>query len=164
MKSPKKPIKTKDYTEEDELFFVRLQRLKSVFQVKTDAELARHMGFTQQAIAAAKRKRKIPKTWLQKLAGMGISPNFVMDGEGKQVRLFPAPDDPKWVPDLEQSIGMEVAVARKIVEIAKIRYLKNWLPDRENMLAMHVNKVILPDIIRLVVDYDEEFEKLIEKK
>jgi hypothetical protein len=64
------------------LFEERLARLKEAFKCHSDGELAKNLGLKQQAVYAAKRRMKIPFTWLDTAAKKSISANYIMHGEG----------------------------------------------------------------------------------
>jgi hypothetical protein len=67
---------------EEKLFEERFARLKLAFKCFSDGELAKKLGLKQQAVYAAKRRMKIPNTWLNTAIKKSISPSFIMDGKG----------------------------------------------------------------------------------
>ena len=67
---------------EKKLFEERLARLKKAFKCHSDGELAKRLQLKQQAVYAAKRRTKIPNTWLDFAAKENISSEYIMDGKG----------------------------------------------------------------------------------
>ena len=61
----------------DDLFDEHFQAFKRELGVRTDKELADLLGIRQQAVAGAKRRRKIPGKWYQRIpAGEGLPSNL----------------------------------------------------------------------------------------
>ncbi|NLW80734.1 MAG: Cro/Cl family transcriptional regulator [Desulfovibrionales bacterium] len=64
-----------------------LGRLKQVFDVETDTDFARSMGFRQGAVSSAKQKQTIPPAWITEVAlSKGVSADWLLTGEGEMKR------------------------------------------------------------------------------
>lgn len=57
-----------------------INRMKNALGIKTDRELAKSLGLSQQAIAGAKRRTQIPSSWLRELSQKGVSADYVLFG------------------------------------------------------------------------------------
>ena len=61
-----------------------LARLKSVFAIKTDTDLAKCLGLQQGSISKAKQKKSIPPSWITTVAlTKSISADWLLTGEGE---------------------------------------------------------------------------------
>lgn len=59
-------------------------RLKSVFGVKTDTDLAKCLGLQQGSISKAKQKKSVPPSWITTVSlTKGISADWLLTGEGE---------------------------------------------------------------------------------
>ena len=68
-------------------FELVLARLKAVFDVETDTDLAKKLDLKQGSISAAKQKKSVPPTWITAVAlKHGISADWLLTGEGKMRR------------------------------------------------------------------------------
>ncbi|GAB7082326.1 helix-turn-helix domain-containing protein [Megalodesulfovibrio paquesii] len=68
-----------------------LSRLKQVFSVKTDTDLALELNLRQGSISAAKHKRSIPPAWITTVAlSKGVSADWLLTGEGAMRRDQPS--------------------------------------------------------------------------
>lgn len=60
-----------------------MQRIRSVTQTRTQAELAVVLGIRQSSISDAKRRQNIPSEWYMKLfENLGVNPDWVKKGIG----------------------------------------------------------------------------------
>jgi hypothetical protein len=76
-------------------FDATLDRLKSVFGVKTDTDFANKMGFRQGAVSSAKQKQAIPPAWIMEVAlTKGVSADWLLTGEGEMKRGAAAAERP----------------------------------------------------------------------
>lgn len=68
-------------------FDLVLARLKAVFGVETDTDLAKKLDLKQGSISTAKQKKSVPPTWITAVAlKHGISADWLLTGEGKMRR------------------------------------------------------------------------------
>jgi len=62
-----------------------LNRLYEATGLSTPAELQSVLGISRQAFYNAKRKEKVPNSWIESIKKQyGINPNWALDGEGAQ--------------------------------------------------------------------------------
>lgn len=62
-------------------------RLKEALNVKTDGQLAQHLGISRQNIGAARKRDDVPPGWLYKVAELsGCSMDWLGFGHGPKVR------------------------------------------------------------------------------
>jgi phage repressor protein C with HTH and peptisase S24 domain len=60
-----------------------LNRLMKALNVKTDAELARALGITPQAVSGARKRAEVPPVWVQTCAARtGVSAHWLFFGRG----------------------------------------------------------------------------------
>jgi hypothetical protein len=167
----KKPNENKALTFQEEQFLIRLNRLKSAFGVESDLELAKALEITQAAISAAKKKTKIPKTWLQKVLKLGISSETIMEGTHHQRSLFGEPDSlvlpnrPIYamatVNDNEKAKGLSVTIAKKLVELAQLVGKKDWDKDRKDALVFKIKDEMVLQCVAKIHDIDHDFELIV---
>jgi hypothetical protein len=63
-------------------------RLKVALDVKTDGQLADHLGISRQNIGAARKREDVPPGWIYKVAELtGCSMDWLGFGHGPKVRL-----------------------------------------------------------------------------
>jgi len=68
-------------------FELVLARLKAVFDVETDTDLAKKLDLKQGSISTAKQKKSVPPTWITAVAlKHGISADWLLTGEGEMRR------------------------------------------------------------------------------
>lgn len=74
----------KESTQNDaKRFEIIMDRLFSATGAISDAEFARQMGIKRQSVYNARRKKKLPKTWIRRLRDdVKINPEWVQTGEG----------------------------------------------------------------------------------
>ncbi len=62
-------------------------RLKEALSVKSDGQLAHHLGISRQNIGAARKRDDVPPGWINKVAGLtGCSMDWLRFGHGPKVR------------------------------------------------------------------------------
>lgn len=62
-------------------------RLKEALEVKSDGELAQHLGISRQNIGAARKRDDVPPGWIYKVAELsGCSMDWLRFGYGPKVR------------------------------------------------------------------------------
>jgi len=74
--------------------FPALERLIEASECRTQKELAEFLGVKPPAVAAARRRKTIPSSWLiTSLRMRGVNPDWVITGNGPR---FLAPAEPGW--------------------------------------------------------------------
>ena len=74
--------------------FPALERLIEASECRTQKELAEFLGVKPPAVAAARRRKAIPSSWLiTSLRMRGVNPDWVLTGNGPR---FLAPAEPGW--------------------------------------------------------------------
>ena len=64
-----------------------ISRLKEALGVKTDGQLARHLGISRQNIGAARKRDDVPPGWIYKVAELtGCSMDWLGFGHGPKLR------------------------------------------------------------------------------
>ena len=64
-----------------------ISRLKEALNVKTDGQLAHHLGISRQNIGAARKRDDVPPGWIYKVAELtGCSMDWLGFGHGPKVR------------------------------------------------------------------------------
>jgi hypothetical protein len=64
-----------------------ISRLKQALSVKTDGQLAHHLGISRQNIGAARKRDDVPPGWIYKVAELtGCSMDWLGFGHGPKVR------------------------------------------------------------------------------
>ena len=109
---------------------------RAAFVVKTDVQLAKVLGLTPQAIASAKRKRRIPSTWLKRVVEIGISIDYILKGADEQVGL-----DSRFVGPLTQAKRRGVTTDNEI-GLKKIplkrAHRKSYFHELEKSMAQNL--------------------------
>lgn len=68
---------------DDNLIDGQLARLKTLYLVHSDTDLARKMGKTQSAISSARTRGRVPSTWIvDAVNAFGVNLQWVATGEG----------------------------------------------------------------------------------
>ena len=69
-----------------------ISRLKEALNVKSDGQLAHHLGISRQNIGAARKRDDVPPGWIYKVAEVsGCSMDWLRFGQGPKVRAeYPA--------------------------------------------------------------------------
>lgn len=68
-------------------FETRFHRLKIAAGAKSDTELGKSLGLTQQSIGAARKKKQIPPVWITRICEKHrISADWLLFGEGAMKR------------------------------------------------------------------------------
>jgi hypothetical protein len=144
----------KKATIKDEVFFDdRLRRLKESLGVKTDSQLAKALGKTQQAIAGAKKRRIIPSDWIRKLSEKEVS--FDMIFYGRQILKEDA-DRPNQNLCQEES---DQIISKSLVSTTLKEYGLNLSPDQIPPMETYVKKYILQEAKDRIADFINDFRK-----
>ena len=73
-----------------------ISRLKAALKVKSDGQLATHLGISRQNIGAARKRDDVPPGWIYKVAEIsGYSMDWLRFGQGPKVRAEYAKDGSK---------------------------------------------------------------------
>ena len=79
--------------DKDSLIEGQLARLKSLYKVHSDTDLAKKMGKTQSAISSAKIRGRVPSTWIvDAVIAFGVNLAWVATGEGPMKPGVPSPE------------------------------------------------------------------------
>ena len=85
----------------DSLFDGQLERLKMLYRVVSDTDLALKMRKTQSAISSAKMRGRVPSVWMMDAAySFGVNLQWIITGEGEQFLPYQAGAETK-KPDVE---------------------------------------------------------------
>jgi len=69
--------------EDSDILEGQLARLKSLYGVSSDTDLAKKLGMTQSAISGAKARGKVPSSWIvEAVTAFGVSLPWLSTGEG----------------------------------------------------------------------------------
>jgi hypothetical protein len=67
-----------------------MERIREVFCVRTQVEIAERLGVRQSSVSDAKRRSSIPGDWLLTIwRATGVSPDWIMDGDACGHRFAP---------------------------------------------------------------------------
>lgn len=91
------PQRTRELTPERvEAFEAAMERIKKVFGVRTQVQLAEVLDVRQSSISDARRRCSIPAGWLLKIWRLsGYSPDWIMDGDDCGHRFAVAANEAK---------------------------------------------------------------------
>jgi len=65
-----------------------IDRLKEALNVKSDGQLANHLGISRQNIGAARKRDDVPPGWIHKVAELsGYSMDWLRFGHGSKIRM-----------------------------------------------------------------------------
>jgi len=65
-----------------------IKRLKEAMGVKSDGQLAKHLGISRQNIGAARKREDVPTGWIYKVAELaGCSMDWLSFGQGPKLRV-----------------------------------------------------------------------------
>ena len=65
-----------------------IRRLKAALNVKSDGQLAKHLGISRQNIGAARKREDVPTGWIYKVAELtGCSMDWLSFGRGPKIRV-----------------------------------------------------------------------------
>ncbi len=65
-----------------------IERLKGALRVKSDGQLANHLGISRQNIGAARKRDDVPPGWIHKVAELsGYSMDWLRFGHGPKIRM-----------------------------------------------------------------------------
>lgn len=177
MKRVKKPVDKDNYF--DEAF----KRLKTACGVQSDAQLARKLGITQQAVAYAKKKKKIPNSWivraLKSEAGADFSEvgpdllltevllrlpkeNVVDQPWGRGARIIDEQNYSKELSDMgkEQSDDLKKAVVQQLMLLASAKSGIRLNEFKTQILSVFILKHIFPGNLAKIIEIMREIEAI----
>ena len=106
----------------NQIFDTQMERIKLITGKRTQAELAEFFGIRQSSVSDAKRRGKIPSSWLVILMRVkNVFPEWVLTGKGPCYVTLPAP------PGCYETGG--IAAERKADEEALRRLPSRMLAD-----------------------------------
>lgn len=161
---------TKKISGKDEHFDEKFKRLKNAFGAKTDIQLANAMGITQQAVASAKGKGRIPTTWLNRVVDTGVSIDYILRGPSRDEIALEASRNElnnigKAIPKIEygeksQIREEEIKIAKELVELARLKHGFSLDYESKRILYVFVMRQILPETVKKIVDFMIDVEHL----
>jgi phage repressor protein C with HTH and peptisase S24 domain len=119
-----------------------LARLKSVFRVKTDTDLAKCLGLQQGSISKAKQKKSVPPSWITTVAlTKGISADWLLTGDGEIKRglKFKTAKLPN-----EAMMQNQETTKVDATRLRSLPFLAPLYNDRENLACHDCETVMLP--------------------
>jgi len=122
--------------EKVERFEAAMERIKNVFGVRTQVQLAELIGVRQSSISDAKRRCSIPSDWLLTIWNKtGHSPTWIMEGDACGHRFAVASTAPgEMVNAVEVREQIEVDVRAEVDNLPMhelIKRLRVYLPEIE---------------------------------
>lgn len=173
LKKVGKTDKSPNYKVEDEIFNERFKRLKYAFGVHSDTDLAKILGISQQAVYAAKQRRRIPSKWLDVALSKNVATQYIMEGDdyeldslivqrtGRGVRLNTSPET---IIEMKStgSPTDEKNVVKQLVEYAMRLTGKKIDPSTERIILHNIRRFILPKVVVQIRDEIDELNKIIQ--
>ncbi|MDL2207611.1 helix-turn-helix domain containing protein [Desulfovibrio sp. OttesenSCG-928-M16] len=127
-----------------------IERLKQGTGVRTDSELARLLGISQQSVSNARSTGKVPDSWVRCTAErFGLNADWLFFGRGKAHAFIDAANQPE-----PQSY---VHWGNLTVDVKDARIL-----DLERQLAAAKEETL--KVYRLLAGYFPDFSKIIQER